>query len=54
MDLEGKKDLGVYLWKMLKSHWCICTNIHIFFLLLEFRDDSFSLGEVTLTDKKLS
>ena len=25
-----------------------------FFLLLEFRDDSFSLGEVTLTDKKLS
>lgn len=54
MDLEGKKDLGVYLWKMLKSHWCMCINIHIFFLLLEFGDDSFSLGEVTLTDKKLS
>ena len=41
MHLEGKTDLGVYLWKMLKSDWGMCISLHICFLLLEFGDDSF-------------
>ena len=43
MDLEGKKDLGVYLWRLLTSHWDMCISRHIF-LLLEFGDDSFWAG----------
>ena len=35
MHLEGKTDLGVYLWKMLKSDWGMCISLHICFLLLE-------------------
>ena len=39
-----KKDPGVYLWKMLKSHWGMYTSISICLLLLDFGDNSFYTG----------
>ena len=45
MHLKGKKkDLGVYLWKMLKSHWGMYISISICLLLLDFGDNSFYTG----------
>lgn len=54
MDLEGEKDLGVYLWKLLKSHWDMCISIHISFYYWSSEMTVFGLAEVTVTDKKLS